>query len=102
MAIFATGCIKQKSCDCEMEGKFVYLKESDERYDEIRGNQKIVAYFFSHPSGMEFPIKGHIPSSFRSTDTVNVNICVEPISSGPYFHEGAPKIVYSLKCIKRR
>lgn len=110
-------CVKRKNCDCENggTGTFVYLKEPY----KIRGvcsnkKEKIVAHFFydgwtipvevKEGSG-GVPIRGDVPSSFRSGEQIKVNVCLkgdcgDGIRSGKIIPIGTE--IHSLKCIERK
>ena len=89
MAIFATGCIRQKDCDCGLTGRLIYYNNAVSR--DGYSNAIFV------PDGVEFSdsndyidaltyrsiyhIIGNIPYKFRK-DTDNIAVCLEENQKG--------------------
>ena len=110
MAIFATGCIKQKDCGCGLTGKLIYLNKQEEIYC---GNPtKISALFISNYSenlqdgyldstsyANSYYIVGNIPNKFRK-DTDNIAVCLKEIEKRYCLGHGL-STVYELICVEK-
>ena len=67
-----TSCVKQKNCNCGIEGTFVYEPVM------VNGEQYHVGKFYINDD-YYYAIEGHIPKKIRSETPIKVNACLERI-----------------------
>jgi hypothetical protein len=112
MAVGCISCVKQKNCDCERIGSFVYLEKSYKMKETACNDkeEKIVAHFyydfFSVPNEAKegddgLPIKGYVPLSFRSKTPTKVRVCLKSDCGENEIEYVVGSATYSLKCIER-
>jgi hypothetical protein len=98
------GCVKKHDCDCNKTGSFIYLKDTYMMSGTACNykKEKIVAHFITDEQVL-YPIKGHVPSKFRSHDTIRVNVCLkwDCENQDAWLPVDGPEI-YSLKCIEEK
>ena len=93
-------CVKQKKCNCNMKGKFIYYEDKETIIYCGDDHTVNAAFFSSERENSPLYIVGNVPMKFRTKDTLNVNVCLkeETKSLCLSFGEG---YVYKLKCIEK-
>lgn len=66
--LFFTGCVKQKDCDCGLEGTFTYHPST-----------KTGGFYIGDE--LYYAIEGKVPKKFQSTTPINVNVCIRSTKS---------------------
>ncbi len=103
VAIFS-GCVKQKNCDCDMIGKFVYFENGEEinycGHKRKRNATVIIPrYDLLCDATISYPIYGAIPEKFRTKDTLNVAVCIKTKELNCFTSFTHP--IYKLTCIEK-
>ncbi|HPX75772.1 MAG TPA: hypothetical protein PLW77_04230 [Bacteroidales bacterium] len=95
-------CTKLESCDCGIEGKFVYLKDGEKI--KVKGHQK-KANAFVYKTYSVCPIDDYIPREFRVQDTLDVRVCLKEIKLKEIMHTTEAdqySAIYKITCIERK
>ena len=98
-------CVKQKNCDCDLKGKFVYFEEPKEiiycGYNR-EVNAVLISKGITEFGITDFPhyIVSSVPTKFKSKDTLNVAVCLKAEKRDGCRDAGAGA-VYKLKCIEK-
>ena len=103
--LLIVSCVKQKNCDCDITGKFVYFENGEEI---MYGGSKCIVNAAVIPNGLtrdegyysRYNIVGSVPKEFRKKDTVNVSVCLKIVKSNGCLPSGVCDI-YKLKCIEK-
>jgi len=103
-----SSCVKQKKCDCDMKGKFVYFEKPEEIVycgNKCNVNAAIIPDGLteeeaSHGYYSRYNIVGTVPKEFRTKDTFKVFVCLKEEKRGICRAMGVGTI-YRLKCIEK-
>jgi len=98
ITFFTVSCVKQRDCDCGMEGILIkydnYLDKSLLE-GECRGSLRDVIVLFQNDIATR-PIVGKIPEKYLSEDSIKVSVCLKLTYKGA----GWCPVPYKLTCIE--
>ena len=97
ITFFTVGCVKQRNCDCGVEGQFVYLDKSKDHPSGKSITAHFITLSFTYPYSYFMEIYGNIPMEYQCTDTMYVSICFNPYK----YHSRSPNCIYKLTCIEK-